>query len=410
MSHHQLREEKNCLNCGTIVEDRFCPHCGQENIVNRPSFHYLFAHFFEDLFHYDSGFWKTMKFLMLKPGRMVKEYLAGKRKTYVPPVKLYIFISFVTFFVPFILPDFGGQEEEKAMAEQISENQKNQNAEFEGIEVGGFKNIKTVQQLDSLQNSLPEGKKISDFQYAIYQKTLEAIEKNAETPGDLTSHKNEEAGERTRIFSEEGINMGKYRNVKTVKDLDSIDSSLPKNERLGWFSKRAFKKLLDFREREVKGGENLTKEFTEAFVHNLPKALFFYLPVFAFFLWLFHNKKKWLYYDHGIFTLYYFSFLLILITLNVLVDWIFTSLAFLVRSDSMSLIENIVVVLSGSIGWFFMVFSFFYAIFYFFRAHSRVYGEKKYISRLKGFALFWINLIFISLVLVVYTVLTIVMI
>jgi hypothetical protein len=30
------------------------------------------------------------------------------------------------------------------------------------------------------------------------------------------------------------------------------------------------------------------------------------MPIF--FLWLFHNKKRWYYFDHGIFTLHYFSF------------------------------------------------------------------------------------------------------
>src|SRR5690606_29216275 len=109
MSHHKLRKEKNCLNCGATVEERFCPKCGQENAINRPSFHYLFTHFFEDLFHYDSGFWKTVKNLLFRPGIIIKEYLSGKRKSFVPPVKLYIFISFAAFFIPFILPDFDGE-------------------------------------------------------------------------------------------------------------------------------------------------------------------------------------------------------------------------------------------------------------------------------------------------------------
>lgn len=59
MSRLPLRKEKNCLNCGHFVKERFCPNCGQENAINRPSFHYLFTHFAGDLVHYDSGFWKT---------------------------------------------------------------------------------------------------------------------------------------------------------------------------------------------------------------------------------------------------------------------------------------------------------------------------------------------------------------
>src|SRR5690606_24926283 len=62
-------------------------------------FHYLFTHFIEDLVHYDGSFWKTVKNLLFKPGVLTKEYLGGKRKKYVAPVKLYIFVSFFVFFV-----------------------------------------------------------------------------------------------------------------------------------------------------------------------------------------------------------------------------------------------------------------------------------------------------------------------
>ncbi|WP_449400571.1 DUF3667 domain-containing protein [Chryseobacterium wanjuense] len=110
MSHGKLREEKNCLNCGHLVEERFCPHCGQENIQPKQPFHYLFTHFIEDFTHYDGQFWKTIKYLLVRPGRLTKEYLEGKRQIYVAPVKLYIFISFITFFLPSL---FSTSEEEQ---------------------------------------------------------------------------------------------------------------------------------------------------------------------------------------------------------------------------------------------------------------------------------------------------------
>ncbi|MGM5630438.1 DUF3667 domain-containing protein [Apibacter raozihei] len=67
---------------------------------------YLFKHFAEDLVHYDSKFWQTIKYLLFYPGKLTNDYLSGKRKSQVAPVKLYIFISFLTFFVTAILPDF----------------------------------------------------------------------------------------------------------------------------------------------------------------------------------------------------------------------------------------------------------------------------------------------------------------
>ncbi|UOU99680.1 DUF3667 domain-containing protein [Chryseobacterium daecheongense] len=130
MSHGKIREDKTCLNCGHVVEERFCPHCGQENVEPKQPFHYLFTHFIEDFTHYDGQFWKTIKYLLFRPGKLTKEYLAGKRQLYVAPVKLYIFISFITFFLPSL---FSGSEEEmnddskKTHASQEIEKEKRKN-------------------------------------------------------------------------------------------------------------------------------------------------------------------------------------------------------------------------------------------------------------------------------------------
>ncbi|MEF9478726.1 DUF3667 domain-containing protein [Chryseobacterium sp. 1B4] len=104
MEHGKLRNDKTCLNCGYQVAKRFCSHCGQENIENRPSFHFLFTHFIEDFTHYDGQLWKTILYLFTRPGVLTEDYLSGKRQLYVAPVKLYIFISFITFFLSNILP------------------------------------------------------------------------------------------------------------------------------------------------------------------------------------------------------------------------------------------------------------------------------------------------------------------
>ena len=65
----------------------------------------MFIHFFEDLTHYENAFWRTIKNLIFKPSALTKEYLSGKRLSYLAPVRLYIFISFLTFFIISIFPD-----------------------------------------------------------------------------------------------------------------------------------------------------------------------------------------------------------------------------------------------------------------------------------------------------------------
>ena len=104
-NHNSIRKDKTCLNCNYVVEKRFCPNCGQENTDTRKTFSHLFVHFFEDLTHYENAFWKTIKNLILRPSALTKEYLSGKRLSYLAPVRLYIFISFVTFLLIAVFPN-----------------------------------------------------------------------------------------------------------------------------------------------------------------------------------------------------------------------------------------------------------------------------------------------------------------
>ena len=123
MSHDKIRDHIDCLNCGKIVTEKYCPNCGQENAESRKSFSYLFTHFVEDLTHYDNAFWKTIQYLLFRPSRLTREYLAGKRKKYVAPVKLYIFISFITFLLIAMFPTNVNEKidkSEKALNKEIS--------------------------------------------------------------------------------------------------------------------------------------------------------------------------------------------------------------------------------------------------------------------------------------------------
>jgi hypothetical protein len=99
MSHKKYRQEKNCLNCGTVVEQKFCPNCGQENVEIRDSFFHMVGHFLADYFHYDSKFFTNLKLLITKPGFLTKEYLEGKRVRHIHPLRLFFFITIVMVLV-----------------------------------------------------------------------------------------------------------------------------------------------------------------------------------------------------------------------------------------------------------------------------------------------------------------------
>jgi hypothetical protein len=317
MSHSPIRKDKTCLNCRHVVEQKFCPNCGQENSDSRKTFHHLFIHFFEDLTHYENAFWKTIRNLLFKPATLTKEYLSGKRLSYLAPVRLYIFISFITFLLIAIFPSKVGDQISKGEKE-ISTNLINQDKDGVKSKYKTHFELKTMKEIDSIQKYGKEDEKLSELEYWLYEKSVHVTENNTK--------------------------------------------------------------------REI-----VTK-FIESFFHNIPKILFIIMPFFAFFLWIFHNKKIWYYFDHGIFTLHYFSFLLLIFLIMFIVERV---VGLFGEDNPISFIASIVNVV-GTI----------WMCYYFYPAHHRFYGESRVVSFVKSVILFFINFFFILFLLTFYVLYT----
>jgi len=328
MSHSKIREDKTCLNCRHVVDQKFCPNCGQENSDSRKTFHHLFIHFFEDLTHYENAFWKTIKNLLFKPSTLSKEYLSGKRLSYLAPVRLYIFISFITFLLIALFPS--------NVSDELTKNDKEITSNFEKAITKEKKNWKEKSYLKS--------------------KTLDKS----------------------------------YFRLKTMKEIDSIQKYGKESEKLNTTTYWFYEKAVHVTEKYTK--KEIIEKFIESFVHNIPKILFIIMPFFAFFLWIFHNKKKWYYFDHGIFTLHYFSFLLLIFLIMFVIDRL---IGLFGENSPMSYISNI----TNFVGTIWM-------FYYFYPAHHRFYGESRIVSFAKSFCLFIINALFILFLLTFYVLYT----
>jgi hypothetical protein len=93
------RKFTQCPNCGYIFEEvnNYCPNCGQENHdLNVPVKH-LVEEFFESTLHYDTKFWRTLKYLLTRPGYLTTKFNQGQRASFVPPFRLYVFVSIFFF-------------------------------------------------------------------------------------------------------------------------------------------------------------------------------------------------------------------------------------------------------------------------------------------------------------------------
>lgn len=51
------------------------------------------------MFSFDTRAWRSLRMLLFSPGRMEAEFTEGKRVRYVPPVRLYLFVSFFFFLL-----------------------------------------------------------------------------------------------------------------------------------------------------------------------------------------------------------------------------------------------------------------------------------------------------------------------
>ena len=87
-----------CKNCGTALDDAFCPRCGQKNLdLGRPIVD-LAGELIRETFDVDGRMFRTLRLLFVRPGALTREYLAGHRQRYTPPLRLYLVIS-VLFFL-----------------------------------------------------------------------------------------------------------------------------------------------------------------------------------------------------------------------------------------------------------------------------------------------------------------------
>ena len=93
-------EARHCENCGAALAGPYCSQCGQRH--HEHPVHSLW-HFIqeatEDVTHADSRLWRTVYALLLRPGFLTQEFLAGRRARYLPPVRLYLVVSVLFFLI-----------------------------------------------------------------------------------------------------------------------------------------------------------------------------------------------------------------------------------------------------------------------------------------------------------------------
>ncbi len=269
----KLNKSKHCLNCKEEINDHnYCPNCGQLNSDKRLTLFQIFKEFLGDYFTFDSKFFRSLVPLLISPGHLTREYLKGRRVTYIFPLRLYLFTTFLFFFVATV-------------------NTKMDFVKF--IKSDGLKDSTKVDKAvkDSLDNEkksfeeLIKSRVNEDVAYSI-DSTISSKKVKVSGPGFKFSF-NENDKKEQSAFERYMNNKGKY--LASLKDGSGM--------------------------------------FWKEVINQLPKVMFLLLPLFACFLKLLYVRRKILYVEHLVFSLHIHTFIFIMLIIVSLISNIYVTFA-----------------------------------------------------------------------------------
>ena len=88
---------ERCRNCGAFASGNYCPNCGQETSLTLPSAGRFLREAAGRYIAFDGRFWRSMHRLLFRPGVLTRDYLAGRRRRYVRPGRLFVGLSIAMF-------------------------------------------------------------------------------------------------------------------------------------------------------------------------------------------------------------------------------------------------------------------------------------------------------------------------
>lgn len=80
--------EAACPNCGTPAPRRFCPECGQRQGEEATKLRFWLRRTADEYFSLDGRIPRTLRLLLLRPGRLTVEWHRGRRARYSNPLRL----------------------------------------------------------------------------------------------------------------------------------------------------------------------------------------------------------------------------------------------------------------------------------------------------------------------------------
>ena len=268
----EVRPTEACLNCGTTLSGQYCGHCGQRARSRLISIWELMQEAFGDLFELDSRLWRTLVPLVIRPGRLTRDYLEGRRARFMPPFRTYLVLSIFFFLIAFFDP-----REELGLLFEPEETPTE-----EATEAGQDANEIRQEVLDEL---VEEG----------------VISAEQAESGQL-------AGEDGGVV----IDPGGDQPLSTTEECQDMDVG----EMPDWMASRLTPDRLQVVCERVMADDG--KAFIGKLLDNVPAALFILLPLMALILKILYPLSKRYYVEHLLFVIHFHAFVFLILTLQIL--------------------------------------------------------------------------------------------
>ena len=89
-----------CVTCGERLQGPFCHACGEKRTAESDR---TVRHFVRDVLgsalNLDGTFWRTLRLLVFNPGALTAEHIAGRRRPYLTPLRLFLLCNLLYFVV-----------------------------------------------------------------------------------------------------------------------------------------------------------------------------------------------------------------------------------------------------------------------------------------------------------------------
>jgi len=256
---HTKNKLSACANCGYKFNgpDNFCPECGQENHdIRLPVKHHIHE-VIEGLLHLDSKSFRTFFYLVARPGMLSKEFSEGKRIRFVPPVRLYIFISFVFFF---------------------------------------------LMSTGRIVNTAHQSKTENDFKLSF-----------SPGPDKLTPL------EKETLSKERQDSLISFRSSISIREVAGFDdeqiNSIIAEKRLSdnWLNRYVVRQM-------AKAGEDGSREFFHLMFKNFSYGMFLLMPFMGLIFYFFYRKTSKYYVEHLILSIHYHCVIFLLLSAVILIN------------------------------------------------------------------------------------------